>query len=87
MCSACCLIVFYICVKFGENISDGIRVRERTQMMERLTDGEMDRRTDTLNFGWYNIIPSPLTLTLFVVGHKNIFLYEKKQFYSLKVYF
>ena len=30
MCSACCLIVLYISVKFPENISDGIRVMERT---------------------------------------------------------
>ena len=39
MCSAHCLIVLYICVKFGENITDGIRVMERTRMMEALTDG------------------------------------------------
>ena len=29
-CSALCLIVLYICVTFGENISNGIRVTERT---------------------------------------------------------
>ena len=38
MCSARCLIVLYICVKFGEGISDGIRVMERTLMVEALTD-------------------------------------------------
>ena len=38
MCSACPVIVLYICVKFCENISDGIRVMEQTQMMETLTD-------------------------------------------------
>ena len=38
ICSACCLIVPYICVKSRENISDGIRVMEWTQMMEVLTD-------------------------------------------------
>ena len=32
-----CLTVLYICVKFCENISDGISVIERTQMMEALT--------------------------------------------------
>ena len=42
MCSACRLLVLYICVKFGENISEGIRVMERTQMMEVLTDGQTD---------------------------------------------
>ena len=64
MCSASCLIVLYICVKFGENVSDGIRVVERTRMMEELTD----RWTaDTQNLGWYNIIPSPLL----VAGHKK----------------
>ena len=29
MCSTHCLIVLYICVKFGENISDSIRLMER----------------------------------------------------------
>ena len=38
MCSAHHLIVLYICVKFGENISDGIRVMDRTRMMEVLKD-------------------------------------------------
>ena len=33
------LIVLYICVKFRENISDGIRVMERTRMIEVLMDG------------------------------------------------
>ena len=42
MCSVRRLIVFYICVKFGENISDGIRVMERTRMMEAMTtDGRV----------------------------------------------
>ena len=51
-------------MKFPENISDGIRVMERTRiMMEALTDGP----TDTQNFGEYNIIPSPL----FVAGHRK----------------
>ena len=39
MCSARRLIVLYICVEFRENISDGIRVIERTRMIEALTDG------------------------------------------------
>ena len=30
ICSACRLIVLYICVKFRQNISNGIRVMERT---------------------------------------------------------
>ena len=38
MCSAHCLKVFYICVKFGKIISDGISVMEQTQMMEALMD-------------------------------------------------
>ena len=57
MCSACRLIVLYICVKFG------IRVMEWTRMMEALMNGW----TDTQNFGWYTIIPSPL----FVAGQKK----------------
>ena len=42
MCSACCLIVLYICVMFRENILDVTRVMEQTGMMEALTDGWMD---------------------------------------------
>ena len=63
MCSACHLIVLHICVKFCENIMEGIRIMERTHMMEVLTDG----RTDTQNFGGYNIIPFYVS---FVAGHR-----------------
>ena len=66
MCPARRLIVLYICVMFGENISDGIRDLERTRMMETLTDGRTDGHTK--NFGRYNTIPS----RLFVAGHKNL---------------
>ena len=38
MCSAHCLIGLYTCVKFGENISDGIRFMERTRMMAGLME-------------------------------------------------
>ena len=31
MCSASCLMVFYVCVKFHENMSRGFKVMERTQ--------------------------------------------------------
>ena len=44
MCSACPLIELYIC----ENISDGIRVMERTRMMEALTE---DRQTLKISDG------------------------------------
>ena len=40
MCSACCLIVLYICVKFGENICDSISYGVDTN------DGKADRRRD-----------------------------------------
>ena len=36
------LIVVYTCVKFCENISDGIKVMEWTGKMEALMDGLMD---------------------------------------------
>ena len=45
MCSAHQLIVLYICVKFGENISHGIRVTDWKCMIEVLTDGWTDRWT------------------------------------------
>ena len=31
MCSACCLIVFNVCVKFHENMSSAFKVMERTK--------------------------------------------------------
>ena len=46
MCFACRLIVLYIFVKFGENILDGIRVMEQTQMTKALTDRQTDILTD-----------------------------------------
>ena len=42
MCSECRLMVLFICMKFNENISEGIRVMEWTRMMEVLTDGQID---------------------------------------------
>ena len=42
MCFACRLIVLYFFVKFGENILDGIKVMEQTQMTKALTDGQTD---------------------------------------------
>ena len=120
--SACRLIEHYICVKFCENILNGFQLTERTWVHGRngyvqcskgnnsksrqtrvtvhmlclsshsdlhlcevmwkylrqylsyvadTNDGRADGRTDgrmvTQNFGWYNIIPSPL----FVSGHKK----------------
>ena len=38
MCSAGCLMVLYICVKFRANILNGIRVTEWKQTYETLTD-------------------------------------------------
>ena len=43
MCSASCLLVFYICVKYRENILDGIRVMGWTQWDGSALDLEMDR--------------------------------------------
>ena len=31
LCSACCLMVFNVCVKFHENMSSGFKVMERTR--------------------------------------------------------
>ena len=45
MCSACCLTVLYICVKFCENISDCIKVMEWTRMMDALMDGHSKFQT------------------------------------------
>ena len=33
MSSACCLMVFNVCVKFHENMSSGFKVMERTQKL------------------------------------------------------
>ena len=52
MCSEHCLIMLYIGVKFHENISNGIRVMERTRNYEALKN----RPTDTQYFRGYNLI-------------------------------
>ena len=51
MCSARRLRVLYICVKFRENITNGIIVTERTRNYEALTDGRTDRRTLKISDG------------------------------------
>ena len=33
MCSACCLMVFHVCVKFHENMSSGFKIMERTRKL------------------------------------------------------
>ena len=33
MCSACCLMVFNVCMKFHENMSSGFKVMERTRKL------------------------------------------------------
>ena len=48
MCSARHLVVLYICVKFRENIFDGMRVTERTRMMEALTTGRPDGHSNDM---------------------------------------
>ena len=59
MCSACHLVILYICVKFCENTSDGISYGVDKN------DGSALGHPDTQNFRVYNIIPSPL----FEAGH------------------
>ena len=49
-----------LCVKFHKNISNGLRVMERTRNYEAVTDGRTDGRTDTQNFGRYKLIPRHL---------------------------
>ena len=61
MCSARRLIVLYSYVKFRENISS---YGADTNI------GSADGRTDTQNFGRYNIIPSPV----FVAGHNIMYV-------------
>ena len=57
------LIRLYICTKFREIISNGIKVMDRTWMFNRwwtdgrTTDRRTDGRTDTQKFGGYNKIP------------------------------
>ena len=46
--------MFYICAKFWETFSNGIKVMERTRIMNH---GRSDGHTDTQNVGGYNIIP------------------------------
>ena len=45
MCSARCLMVFNVCVKFHENMSSGFKVMERTRKL--LTDTHTHTHTHT----------------------------------------
>ena len=66
MCSACHHIMLYICVKFRENISEGVSYGADTN--DGSTDEWTDRQMDTQNFGEYNMIPLPI----FMAGHKKM---------------
>ena len=57
MCSACCRIVLYNCVKFVKIFQTVYIVMKWTRMMGIDMNGG---RTDTQNFEGYNIIPSLL---------------------------
>ena len=48
MCSACCPMMLYICVKFHENISNAIRIREQTKMSKALMDRQMVRQRTSI---------------------------------------
>ena len=50
MCSAYRLKVLYIAVKFRENISNGIRVMERTRNHKALTDGRTLKISDGITY-------------------------------------
>ena len=77
------LIMVYICTKFREIISNGIKVMDRTRMFNRWrTDGQTDGRTDTQKFGGYNIIPRHF----FVAGHKKWILFIFAKYRLLVLY-
>ena len=63
MCSAHCLMMFYIGVKLSENISNGIRVMEQTLNYEVLTDRRIDVRTDGHLFFFGSKYPTRLQNT------------------------
>ena len=44
MCSARCLMVFNVCVKFHENMSSGFKVMEQTQKLLTDTDTHTEKR-------------------------------------------
>ena len=46
LCSACCLMLLYICVKFHENISNVFGVTERTRFCDRQTDRRPEQKQD-----------------------------------------
>ena len=57
MCSACHLIMLYICVKFRENIANGVRVMEQTQYMVEMAMFNVQRVPRTV-FSEENVFPS-----------------------------
>ena len=65
MCSVRCLIVPYICVKFGKNISEGISYG--ADMNDGSTDRQMDRWMDGRT---YQVIPFDLSLIFIIPQHQ-----------------
>ena len=49
-------MIVYICTKFHENILNGIRVMERTRLVNGRTDGRTNRWTDGGTDGGHDII-------------------------------
>ena len=58
----------YICAKFREIILNGIKVIERTRMINPLTEGRTDGQTETQKFGGYNIIPRHFLWRGIIIG-------------------
>ena len=77
--------MLYVCAKFREIISNGIKVMEQTQMINcRRTDRRMDGQTDNQKFVGYNIIPRHF------LWHKNsdtFFIAFKMNVLSKFIYF
>ena len=66
MCSARCLIVFNICVKFPENMSRGFKVMERT--LKLLTDPHTHRNDENYIPPWHTLYAGGINILMVVLG-------------------
>ena len=77
MCSAICLMVFNICMKFHENMSSCFKVMERTQKL--LTDTYTQRKDGNYIPPWHTLYAGGIKTKLYIPmvyficqGYKNL---------------
>ena len=70
MCDACHLMVFYVCVKFHENMSSGFKVMEQTRKL--LTQRAITPKVGKPELRFMNSARRLMVLNVCVKFHENM---------------